>query len=96
MGLGVWGSELRVWGLGFRVSDFGLGFEFLGQDCQGVVGRKEGRAGKMQNACLVANRATIPQKWPPTTRNVAVSCELTSATNPKVAPPPGMWPIRVN
>ena len=25
---------------------------------------------------LVANRATLPQKWPPSPRNVADSCEL--------------------
>ena len=29
---------------------------------------------------LVANRATLPQKWPPTPRNVADSCELTATT----------------
>ena len=26
--------------------------------------------------CLVANRATLPQKWPPPPRDVAYSCEL--------------------
>ena len=29
---------------------------------------------------LVANRATVPQKWPPPPRNVADSCELTETT----------------
>ena len=29
---------------------------------------------------LVANRATLPQKWPPPLRNVADSCELTATT----------------
>ena len=30
--------------------------------------------------CLVANRATLPQKWPPPPRNVADSCEMTATT----------------
>jgi len=33
--------------------------------------------GKCRWPCLVANRATPPQKWPPPPRNVADSCELT-------------------
>ena len=33
-----------------------------------------------RKTCLVANRATLPQKWPPPPENVVDSCELT-ATN---------------
>ena len=36
--------------------------------------------GKSRRSCLVANRATLPQKWPPIPRNVADSCELTATT----------------
>jgi len=31
---------------------------------------------KCRGRCLVANLATLPQKWPPPPRNVADSCEL--------------------
>ena len=36
--------------------------------------------GIYRRPCLVANRATLPQTWPPPPRNVADSCELTATT----------------
>ena len=41
-----------------------------------------GRLKKYRMLCIVANRATLPQKWPPPPRNVADSCELTASTKP--------------
>ena len=38
------------------------------------------RAEKWRCRCLVANRATLPQKRPPLSRNLADSCELTATT----------------
>ena len=35
---------------------------------------------RCRRPCPVANRATLPQKWPPPPRNVADSCELTATT----------------
>jgi len=37
---------------------------------------------RWRRPCLVANRATLPQKGPPPFRNVANSCELTETTKP--------------
>ena len=34
--------------------------------------------GISRRRCLVANRATLPQKWPPQPPNVADSCEVTA------------------
>ena len=36
---------------------------------------------KWTRHCLVANRATLPQKWPPPPWNVADSCELVVTNN---------------
>jgi len=36
---------------------------------------------RCRRPCLVANRATLPQKWPQPPRNVADSCELTATTD---------------
>jgi len=52
---------------------------------QGLVGRQTKRvalAGSCRRPCLVANRATLPQKWPPPPRNMAYSCEWTATTKP--------------
>jgi len=38
---------------------------------------------RCRRPCLVANRATLPQKWPPPPRNVANLCELTATTKPQ-------------
>ena len=38
---------------------------------------------KCRKRCLVASRATLPQKWPPPLRNVADSCEFTLISQPK-------------
>ena len=35
---------------------------------------------KYRRPCLVANRATFPQKWPTPSRNVVDSCEITATT----------------
>ena len=37
-------------------------------------------ADQTKRRCLVADRATLPQKWPPSPRNVVDSCELTETT----------------
>ena len=37
---------------------------------------------RWRRRCLLANRVTLPQKWPPPPRNVAHSCELTEMTKP--------------
>ena len=44
-----------------------------------------GRIGleRCRRPCLVANRATLPQKWPPSPRNVADWCEVAAMTEPK-------------
>ena len=39
-----------------------------------------GLAEKCKIHCFVADRATLPQKWPPPSRNVDDSCELTATT----------------
>ena len=44
--------------------------------------RRRLRLGRWTRRCLVANRTTPPQKWPPPTRNAADSCDLTAATKP--------------
>ena len=41
------------------------------------------REGTPRRPWFVANRATLPQKWPPPPRNVADSCELTEMTKPR-------------
>ena len=38
------------------------------------------RTARCEREILVANRATLPQKWPPPPRNVADLCELTATT----------------
>ena len=40
---------------------------------------------------LVANRATVPQKWPPPSRNVADSCELTATTKQQMSDEKWRW-----
>ena len=47
-----------------------------------VVGRRRVWAGTSRRPCLVANRVTLPQKWPPPAQNVADSCELTETNKP--------------
>jgi len=37
---------------------------------------------RFRRPCLVPDRATLPQKWPPPPRNVADSCEPTGTTKP--------------
>jgi len=37
---------------------------------------------RSRRPCLVANRATLPQKWSPPHRNVADSCDLTATNKP--------------
>ena len=44
------------------------------------------RLEKSRRPCLVANQATLPQKWPPPTRNLADSCELTAPTKQEGVP----------
>ena len=44
-------------------------------------------AGTSRRSCLVAKQATLPQKWPPPSQNLADSCELTGTTNPYILHP---------
>jgi len=42
--------------------------------------------GRWRRRCLVANRATLPEKWPPPIRNVADLYELTDMSKPTEPP----------
>ena len=48
-----------------------------------VVGRRRDGGESCLRPWLVANRGTVPQKWPPPPRNVAEECELTFNTKPR-------------
>ena len=54
--------------------------------CTWARSRRPDRAGTLRRPCLVANRATHPQKCPPSPRNVADSCEVTETTGQDGAP----------
>ena len=69
----------------FQVVSSYLGWQdaprlFLPSDPRGVGGRHP--PGRCRRRCLVANRAPLPQKWPPHPWNVADSCQRTSPTKP--------------
>jgi len=52
----------------------------------GAGPEREGRRREVVESCrrpwLVADRATLPQKWPPLPRNVADPCKRTAPTKP--------------
>ena len=83
-GCRVQGSGFRVQGSGFRVQ--GSGFRVKDKCRGGTSARycfaKATGLNLIRRPCLVANRATLPQKWPPNPKNLAVSCELTEPTKP--------------
>ena len=50
---------------------------------EGGVGYPPPWIGTRRRPCLLTNRAIFTQKWPPSSRNVAASCELTETTKPR-------------